>query len=202
MPGEGGPPVAVESDISNIVTIVAFNNNNPVIVANIPAQTLKKGRSTAPLGPFTFSDSESDNAIGTAPKALSVSAAVIASTNPALTPQITFTFAGTGNSRTVVVTSTREPDRGGDCQVDGGGYAVQQQARRQHVPADGLHAGNRRLQFHGDGHTVDREDKRPAGSSRPGRLPRFVFIAQLTSTLSRAELQTHGRLGLPERASR
>ena len=74
-----------------------------MLVASIPAQTIPRNSSTALL-PFTVSDLESDNPIGSDPKILSASAAVIASTSAQLTSQISFTFTGTGASRTVTVT--------------------------------------------------------------------------------------------------
>jgi hypothetical protein len=102
VPGEGGPPIPVESDISNVVTLT-MTNNAPVLAASIGAQSIPRNTSTALL-PFTVSDLESDNVIGSDPKTLSVSAAVIASTSAQLTSQISFTFTGTGASRTVTVT--------------------------------------------------------------------------------------------------
>ena len=94
--------IPVESDISNIVTLT-ITNNNPAFAASIPAQSIPRNSSTAAL-PFTVTDSESDNVLGSLPKSLSVSAAVTASTNALLTPQISIALGGTGASRTVRVT--------------------------------------------------------------------------------------------------
>ena len=76
-------------------------NNPPAMPFNIAPQNLSTNSTTVAL-PFNVTDPESDAALASTPRTLSVSGSV-SSTNPALVPQISLKFTGTGENRAVRV---------------------------------------------------------------------------------------------------